>query len=147
MIQKFIMKTIQELLTVRHRKICSKCGESKILTEFHRNKRSKDGFNRHCKTCVREYRQELKSRKNKVITTYYTYEIPTPMPAIHTIPEASGMPPEGIIGGEILSEIGGMLPTGIDTNGLGTEIAIETVSAVTGLPFLGLLAKIAGRLE
>ena len=36
-------------------KICSRCYEEKLITEFNREKRSKDGHNAACKICIREY--------------------------------------------------------------------------------------------
>jgi hypothetical protein len=35
-------------------KRCSKCGETKPLSEFFRNKSRKDGFQNWCKTCVKK---------------------------------------------------------------------------------------------
>ena len=37
------------------KKKCSKCGFEKDTSEFHRDKRCKDGLYSHCKECAREY--------------------------------------------------------------------------------------------
>ena len=39
-------------------KICSKCGESKLLDLFNRNKNTKDGRTSHCKVCKSSARKE-----------------------------------------------------------------------------------------
>ena len=36
-------------------KICTKCGEEKIITEFQKDKSKKDGFRPDCKTCRKKY--------------------------------------------------------------------------------------------
>jgi hypothetical protein len=36
-------------------KICSKCGEEKILTEYPKDKTKKDGYRPNCKVCNRKY--------------------------------------------------------------------------------------------
>jgi hypothetical protein len=36
-------------------KICFKCKEEKPISEFHRNKRNKDGYKGQCKSCCRKY--------------------------------------------------------------------------------------------
>ncbi|MEN6554085.1 MAG: HEAT repeat domain-containing protein [Methanobacterium sp.] len=47
-------------------KICQKCGESKSLTDFYKNIRSKDGLSSYCKECMREYSKDhKKSSKSK----------------------------------------------------------------------------------
>lgn len=53
-------------------KVCSKCKESKVHSEFHKRKRSKDGLQRHCKVCVsktiknwREANLERKKETNR----------------------------------------------------------------------------------
>ena len=43
-------------------KKCSKCGESKPLSEFGKKKRAKDGLYPSCKSCVRSYYLENKER-------------------------------------------------------------------------------------
>ncbi len=47
-------------------KVCSKCGVEKALCEFHKNKRSPDGFIQKCKLCRKEW-----SIKNKDKTLAY----------------------------------------------------------------------------
>jgi hypothetical protein len=43
--------TIQARQSLSHMKNCSKCGQSKHLTEFHRKASSKDGHMPYCKPC------------------------------------------------------------------------------------------------
>ena len=43
-------------------KCCTKCGETKPLDEFHRDKRSKDGRVTRCKSCVKAYQAEWRER-------------------------------------------------------------------------------------
>lgn len=38
-------------------KECTKCGETKNITEFHKSKSHKDGFHSQCKKCKNEYRK------------------------------------------------------------------------------------------
>ena len=47
-------------------KQCSKCGEVKQLTEFHKSKRYKDGLSRHCRRCESN-RSRAKYERNKEI--------------------------------------------------------------------------------
>lgn len=44
-------------------KHCTKCGEQKPLSEFHKNKKSKDGFTRYCGKCCTNQSKEW-YRKN-----------------------------------------------------------------------------------
>lgn len=46
-------------------KICSKCGESKPLSEFYKNKYNKDGLAYSCKVCRRKHYLENKEVKNE----------------------------------------------------------------------------------
>lgn len=39
-------------------KKCSKCGESKNISEFHKKKASKDGLAYECKSCISEYKKK-----------------------------------------------------------------------------------------
>jgi ribosomal protein S27AE len=45
-------------------KWCYSCKKVKLITEFHKNKRSSDGFNSMCKECTSEYKKSyyLKNR-------------------------------------------------------------------------------------
>ena len=36
-------------------KKCNKCGRELPLSEFYKSSNTKDGFQRHCKDCAREY--------------------------------------------------------------------------------------------
>ena len=50
-------------------KVCSKCGEFKSYSEFHKDKWKKDGYYGQCKQCKKEYneshKEELKEKKKK----------------------------------------------------------------------------------
>lgn len=52
-------------------KICSKCRQEKELTEFSKNKSSKDGFHHRCKLCVRQYNKDNKEHNAKYNKLYY----------------------------------------------------------------------------
>jgi len=51
-------------------KRCSKCGETKPLTEFHKNKRKKDGLRCHCKVCAAEYKRRYRQENKEAIAEY-----------------------------------------------------------------------------
>ena len=53
-------------------KICKKCNIEKNVTEFHKNKRMKDGLHGHCKVCKKKY--DSKYRKTDKIKQYYQSE-------------------------------------------------------------------------
>ena len=42
-------------------KTCTKCGESKLLSEYHKNKRGKYGRHAKCKECVKAYMKVIQS--------------------------------------------------------------------------------------
>lgn len=46
-------------------KSCSRCNETKPLTEFSIESRAKDGHSYHCKDCAKKYRIEWESKKDK----------------------------------------------------------------------------------
>jgi hypothetical protein len=46
-------------------KICTKCVIEKELSEFHKNKTTKDGLSSHCNKCVRKYQLENKDKLAK----------------------------------------------------------------------------------
>jgi len=56
-------------------KKCVKCKEEKELTEFYKNKISKDGYENNCKICClkinKEYRDINKQKISKRKTEYY----------------------------------------------------------------------------
>lgn len=52
-------------------KTCTKCGETKELTEFHRNKRSKDGRGTRCKSCSKQYYQDSRERIREYQRNYW----------------------------------------------------------------------------
>ena len=37
---------------------CKTCGDEKELTEYHIQRKNKDGYNLHCRTCVSERKQK-----------------------------------------------------------------------------------------
>lgn len=43
-------------------KRCTECKEIKSLSEFHKNRRERDGYQSHCKICCKKYRQTKKSQ-------------------------------------------------------------------------------------
>lgn len=43
-------------------KTCSRCKETKSVSEFSKHHRNKDGLQDWCKSCIRAYRQSEKSR-------------------------------------------------------------------------------------
>ena len=45
-------------------KTCSKCGEEKLLTEFHKDKKGKYGVHNRCKECKREYLQQPEVKRH-----------------------------------------------------------------------------------
>ena len=51
---------------------CTKCGEEKELTEYHKNKNGKFGVTSQCTVCLRKYRQrpEVKERRRKYQRKY-----------------------------------------------------------------------------
>ena len=44
-------------------KVCSKCKRELPITEFHRNKATKDGLQSHCKECTKLYDANKKNKK------------------------------------------------------------------------------------
>ena len=55
--KKFILKEKTKCL-----KICSKCGETKLISEFFADRRSSDGYSGVCKTCRNKYYRERYTR-------------------------------------------------------------------------------------
>ena len=46
-------------------KKCNKCGETKELSEFNKNRNNKDGYYNYCAVCVREYNKEWRDTHPK----------------------------------------------------------------------------------
>jgi len=44
-------------------KICSKCGITKELTEYHKKTKSKDGLQNYCKSCIKETNTNFRETK------------------------------------------------------------------------------------
>jgi uncharacterized protein (DUF983 family) len=49
-------------------KTCTKCGETKGLSEFHKDKRAKSGVTSRCKVCINNQKYEGKMSKTKTCT-------------------------------------------------------------------------------
>ena len=49
-------------------KICSKCGRELSIEHYNKNSKTKDGLQRHCKDCAREYaRVSYENKKAKKV--------------------------------------------------------------------------------
>ena len=48
-------------------KICSKCGEFKSYSEFHKDKNMKDGYYGQCKQCKNEYKKQYIDSHKEII--------------------------------------------------------------------------------
>ena len=46
-------------------KVCNKCGEEKLLEEFHKQKTEKYGRQNRCKACRRQHQQENKEKTER----------------------------------------------------------------------------------
>ena len=42
-------------------KCCTRCNETKYVTEFHRSSKSKDGYQSYCKSCMSEKQKEWRN--------------------------------------------------------------------------------------
>ena len=51
-------------------KACKKCGQSKLLTEYSKQKACKDGYANMCKACFREYQREYRAKNKDRYNTY-----------------------------------------------------------------------------
>jgi hypothetical protein len=52
-------------------KICSKCKEQKLFSDFHKNKSKKDGYNSQCKNCMQQNYQFTKQHTLLYQKKYY----------------------------------------------------------------------------
>jgi len=52
-------------------RVCSKCGEEKLLEEFYKNKMNKHGRESHCKLCDKQRKQDNKEHLAKQRKQYY----------------------------------------------------------------------------
>lgn len=52
-------------------KICTKCKEQKLLTEFSKHKHHRDGYQSNCKICIKEYKDSKKSEICEYRKKYY----------------------------------------------------------------------------
>lgn len=55
-------------------KVCAKCKRELPVTEFHRNKATKDGLQSHCKECAKHYDANKKQQK-KLLPVYTNPEL------------------------------------------------------------------------
>lgn len=44
-------------------KTCARCGNSQVCSNFHRNRRAKDGLASYCKDCIRRYQRKCEEKK------------------------------------------------------------------------------------
>lgn len=51
-----------------NKKICRKCGELKLFSEFYNNRSREDGMSEWCKACSKASRQRVKERNRSVVT-------------------------------------------------------------------------------
>lgn len=52
-------------------KTCFKCGETKLITQFHSDRSRRDGFNPVCKQCVYEYQQSRREHTRALSRARY----------------------------------------------------------------------------
>ena len=52
-------------------KKCSACNQVKLITEFHKNKKNKDGYHNQCKKCRYEYNLKNSENKKEYNKVYY----------------------------------------------------------------------------
>jgi len=63
------MKNLElELGQAQKAKACVKCGEVKLLSEFHRDNTKKDGHRSYCKLCKRTYQAEYRKANHEKIS-------------------------------------------------------------------------------
>lgn len=58
------------LLSIMSKKICSKCGEEKDLSEFNFRKDSIDGYYRNCKDCRKKYSKKYRTNHSDYLISY-----------------------------------------------------------------------------
>ena len=51
-------------------KKCSKCGEEKRLSQFYKDKHTKDGHRNECKSCMKEYSKDYRKNNSQTIKEY-----------------------------------------------------------------------------
>ena len=56
------VESVDMFSIVTNIKKCTKCGEEKELSEYHKNKSSKGGLRPYCKECAREKQREHNSK-------------------------------------------------------------------------------------
>jgi len=47
------------------KRVCAKCGEAKLITEFWKKKGNKDGLDTACRACIKKYNNEWYAKKHK----------------------------------------------------------------------------------
>ena len=55
-------------------KVCSKCGEEKSISEFHKDKSTKDGLKSYCKSCAKEYKKAYRHTKEGLARQIYGHQ-------------------------------------------------------------------------
>ena len=58
------------MLSDKNIKKCWRCKEIKIIEDFHKNKRQKDGFSNECKSCKNKYVSEYRKNNKDKINAY-----------------------------------------------------------------------------
>jgi hypothetical protein len=53
-------------------KVCPRCGERKVVEEYHKNKRLKDGLDTYCKECKSKRKQTYHIKNKETIKEHYT---------------------------------------------------------------------------
>ena len=48
-------------------KTCNKCDQSKPLSDYHKNKKTKDGHAHYCKSCMLALKKKIKDDYNKIM--------------------------------------------------------------------------------
>jgi hypothetical protein len=51
-------------------KVCSHCRKNLLVSEYHKNKHTHDGFNNQCKICIAEIRERRKEKKHEYDKKY-----------------------------------------------------------------------------
>lgn len=65
-------------------KICSRCGKKKQMSDFYKDKRSKNGFYSHCKVCHREAnRQSYRKHRQKRLAHIKDYVVQNREAVLH----------------------------------------------------------------
>lgn len=58
-------------------KICTKCNSEKLISEFHKNKRIKDGHHYICKSCCKQFSSQHYKKNKDLFKKYYENNLST----------------------------------------------------------------------